>query len=229
MRQYLDKPQAVILAFFPSLTLGLLNTFYTEFLYQKGALWFWLADITQWIVVPFFCWFLVLRPNRITFPEIGFHTIYFKPRPPQSTDWIKFILTTVVLGIAYFPVASVLTRWLGNYANFGYGSVAAEASKLQIVSVLYFSITAAVIEEVVFRGLPGLYFAARFTGKSSRYVYVLVTTILFAATHSELGPSGVVAALTYGIAAAVLFLKLRNLWPIIFAHFVIDVYSFWPK
>jgi membrane protease YdiL (CAAX protease family) len=56
-----------------------------------------------------------------------------------------------------------------------------------------------------------------------------VTTILFAATHSELGPSGVVAALTYGIAAAVLFLKLRNLWPIIFAHFVIDVYSFWPK
>ncbi|MGZ8218369.1 CPBP family intramembrane glutamic endopeptidase [Methylomagnum sp.] len=52
---------------------------------------------------------------------------------------------------------------------------------------------------------------------------------LFAACHSEQGLHGVIAAWVYGLVAALLYVRLRSLWPLVFGHFVIDMIEFWPN
>jgi membrane protease YdiL (CAAX protease family) len=55
---------------------------------------------------------------------------------------------------------------------------------------------------------------------------VVATSIVFALVHWENGGPGLLAAGAYGFGAALLYLKLRNLWPLVVAHVVTDVISF---
>lgn len=227
MRPYLDKQSAVLLSIFPSVALGLLNTFYSQPLFKYDPALFWLADIAQWTIFPFFSWLLVLRPNRISISDFG---LCLLTNSTMNSIGLKvFVVAMIALWVADVPVEFVANRLMGNHADFGYGVVAAGYPKLWLLSVIYFSVTASLVEEVVFRGLPWLYFSTAISANHRQFWYVFATSIIFAATHSETGPPGMIASLSFGITAALLYAKLRNLWPIVAAHLVIDIYSFWPK
>lgn len=91
----------------------------------------------------------------------------------------------------------------------------------------YYSISAGLVEEVAYHGLPWLYWS-RFTFKRGKtFLYVLSTSILFAAAHSEQGPHGVVAAFSLGVVAAALYAEFQDLWPFVVAHIVTDLVSYW--
>jgi membrane protease YdiL (CAAX protease family) len=92
---------------------------------------------------------------------------------------------------------------------------------------LYLAITAGIVEEIFFRGLPFLYVIERFPAKIPTGTYVVTTALLFGAIHWENGGHEVVATFIYGVFAAAFYLKLRDLWPLIGAHALIDVWGFW--
>ena len=233
MLQYLDRQSAILLAVFPSIALGLLNTYWTEPLHNFSPTLFWAVDISQWLLVPFLVWLLVLRPNKITLAEIGFRSPQNHRKLLESFGGEEFALALFVLAFVYFFVDRVATAlvWahLGLEPGFGYGAVAQSSDHYRYVAALYFGITAAVIEEVVFRGLPWLYLSKNGAGGARKVVYVVITATVFAVTHSEQGLAGVISSGFFGVAAALIFLRTRNLYPVVASHFVIDVVSFWSK
>jgi hypothetical protein len=91
---------------------------------------------------------------------------------------------------------------------------------------LYFAITAAFVEEIMFRGLPWLWLSGYLEGNRLRWAYLLWSPLTFAGTHWENGSAQLVATLLYGVAASGWFLLLRSLWPLIIAHLAIDAYIF---
>jgi len=42
----------LLLAMLPSVSIGLVNGFYKESIYHLDPIWFWLADLTQFVFVP---------------------------------------------------------------------------------------------------------------------------------------------------------------------------------
>jgi membrane protease YdiL (CAAX protease family) len=92
--------------------------------------------------------------------------------------------------------------------------------------VLYFGVTAGVVEEIFFRALPLLYVKERFRNRVPLTGYVLTTSVLFGVAHWENGAHEVVATIIYGLLAGALYLKLRDLWPLVGAHALIDIWEF---
>jgi len=224
----LKRRTAILIAIFPCLVFGLLNDFYLRVVYDLGLKWFYLVDFLQWVVTPLCVWTFVLKPNGITLKDIGF-TFRVPGRSP-SVFAGDMVVAVVVLWLAYEPVRLIAYRFLWRYAaSFGFQDAIPQSFPWNAIVILYFSCSAALIEEGVFRGLFWAYFSNFSPKHYPKFWYVAVTSLLFASIHSEQGPHAVIAAFSYGIAASLLYLHFRNLWPLVFGHFIIDVMRFWPS
>jgi len=222
----IDKRSLVALAILPSLALGLLNDLYLESLYQHNVAWFWAADFTQFVIVPALMAFFLLKAGSITPRDYGFRP--FAPGMRIVDVAGLCLLTCAVFWLSYEPVKHIAYSLFRSHPEtFGYDSVIPQPLLLKIPVVLYFSLTAAFVEEAVFRGLPWLYFSQFNSGRRRAAVYVVSTALLFSAIHSEQGLPGMLAAFTLGVAAAMMYAKIQNLWPFVAAHFVTDLISFW--
>ena len=223
----LDGRSILLLAILPPFALGMLNQFYLESAYRHSKALFYVADSFQFVVVPMLVWFLVLRPAKIQLKDVGLRLPIFGAKPFETGG--LFLFVAIVLWIAYEPVNAIAYRYLWREAGiFGYGTVIPKSFPSNAVVVVYFSLTAAFVEEIVFRGLTWSYFSSALPAAWRVPAYIIVTSVLFAAIHSEQGPHGMIAAFSFGLAAAALFVKLKNLWPLVFGHFVGDVIAFWP-
>lgn len=222
-------PHAILLiAFLPSFAAGMLNQLYLEPAFRVSPALFFLVDAVQWIVIPLLVWFLVLRPAQIRLRDVGLRLPVLGARPFESL--VLFLLIAFLLWASYAAVEAIAYRFFSREAGlFGYGAAVPKTFPLNVLAVIYLSITAAVVEEAVFRGLTWNYFSKVVPARWLTLSYVIGSSILFAATHSEQGPHGMIAAMVYGMVAAALYVRLRDLWPLVFGHFVADIVSFWPK
>ncbi len=221
-----DRRTLLLAAIFPIVTTGLLNEFWVEPAYRHGVVWFYLADSLQWIVVPALVWLFVLRPGGIKPVEYGLDFAPYAKRPLDAVA--LFVFVALLLWLSYEPVKGVALRYLAPYANpFGYANTIPASFLGKAAGVIYFSVTAAVVEEVAFRGLTWAYLSLVFPLKHRAFWYIVLSSLLFASVHSEQGPHGVIAAFTFGLMAAFLYSRLQNLWPLVFGHCVGDVISFW--
>jgi membrane protease YdiL (CAAX protease family) len=149
----------------------------------------------------------------------------------ENESWVHFvgltIVLAVVLSLAYHfaqIIASVIIRPPETAPFF---KSAAPDGLFRFPVVLYLAITAGIVEEIFFRGLPLLYVIERFPAKIPTRTYVVTTALLFGSIHWENGGHEVVATFIYGVLAAAYYVKLRDLWPLIGAHALIDVWEFW--
>ncbi|RPI75440.1 MAG: CPBP family intramembrane metalloprotease [Desulfobacteraceae bacterium] len=220
------KRSMVVLAVFPIIAMALLNAIYVEDLYRSSVVWFWIVDGIQFLLVPGAAVFFLVKAGSIFPRDYG-----FKPFGPDLSVFQIIglcLLMCVVFWLAYFTVINTAYHYFWPFANhFGYSLLVPEPFLPKIGVVLYLSGTAALVEEAVFRGLPWYYFSLIRPNQRPILVYVLLTSILFSAIHSEQGPHGMIASFFLGIAAAILYAKIKNLWPFIVGHFILDVISFW--
>ncbi len=221
-----DRRSILLFAIFPSLAFGLLNDFWLDSIYRQGVGWFYLGDILQWIVVPGLVWLFILHPAGIKPKDFGLDFAQYRQRPFETLG--LFLFVALLLWVAYEPIKNIAYRYLWKYAGtFGYGNLVPASFPWHVFVVAYFAATAAVVEEVVFRGLSWAYVSLVVPKSNRNFLYITITSLLFAATHSEQGPHGMIAALSFGIVAASLYSKLQNLWPLVVGHFVVDLLSFW--
>lgn len=91
----------------------------------------------------------------------------------------------------------------------------------KIVWVLV-SLTAGFCEEVGFRGY--LMTRLRLLGKFNSWIIpVIVSALLFGASHSYQGFSNVIVLTIYGAMFSLLYIKTRSLWPCVIAHFLNNI------
>jgi len=208
--------------------IGLINGLYKEPLYNYSKVLYWLVDLAHFVVIPSILFLYLYKRFNVKPHSYGL----IKPTRayPLSEIIGASIFSAIILDLIYIATYEITySIFINNgYINpaFNYHSVI-PTGILNIPVVFYLAITAAVMEEIVFRGVPYKIIFNNDHIKYKKQIYVLVTSACFAAIHWENGYPDLISAFIFGLLAAWLFLTYKNLWPLIGAHFLIDFYTFW--
>lgn len=205
--------------------LGFANGFYIPPLFASNQVAFWLVDILQYWIVPLTILYLLYRNPGLVPRDYGLTAPDRNYPAWEMTGAGIFAAVVLVIVSTVFWFLGFLVFGAQDY-TFSFKQVVPEGA-LHIPVVLYLSITAGVVEEIFYRGLLWTAFSRMNLGRFKELSYVLIGSVLFAAIHWEQGLAGVVSTLAFGIVAAVLYLQLKNLWPMITAHILVDIYYFW--
>lgn len=222
----LDQRTLILLASAVLIAPGLLNGLYTEPLYEASRLAYWAADALQYVALPIAVAVLLIKRARLRPGDWGFKP--WRNRHGPLDYAALYLLICFMYWLAYVPVRTAAYAYLWKYAPaFGNWTAIPKAFWPHLLVVSYYSVSAGLVEEVAYRGLPWLYLSRFRFKRGKTALYVLSTSILFAAAHSEQGPHGVIAALSLGMVAAALYAEFRDLWPFVAAHVFTDLVSFW--
>ncbi len=219
------KHYFILIAVSPYLCLAFANGFYNPMLFSSQVEIFWLLEVTQMIIFPigaiyFLSKLMALKPRDYGLVRSGNH-------------YPAWEMIGAGLFSAIFLIMIGNASWYGGVILFGredfvfsFGMAVPEG-KWHIPVVIYFAASAGIVEEVIFRGLGWKVFSDLNLKRLKKPLYVIATSLVFAATHWEQGLAGIFSSFAFGVVAALLYLQLRNLWPMIAAHTLVDVYYFW--
>jgi membrane protease YdiL (CAAX protease family) len=220
-----DKSSAVLLSIFVLVAFGLLNGLYKETLNVLSPPAFWAVDVLRFVIVPVAVVAALWRYGNTSPKEYGLGS-RFGGMPPKKLFALTCVIA-LVLYLVYVPVNWVGRQlWWPQTPSFTYHDVIPEALAPRVLVVIYFSLTAAFVEEIAYRGLPWLYVSRHFRSPSVWW-YALVSSFFFGLIHYENGFHEVVATFVFGLVACHIYVKLRNLWPLVGAHLIIDLLTFW--
>jgi len=202
-----------------------LDGLFKEALYRRSPTLFWALDFIKFVLVPaivlaWLRWSHSVAPAR-----------YGIRRFDKSDHGLRVVaimlLLSVLLYFIYHHASKAIWRytWWLPQAAFTYPDSLPEGW-LHFPAVVYFGLTAGIVEEIFFRGLPLLYLRERFKGRDVRVAYVVATSVLFGLIHWENGVHEIIATGIFGALAAVAYLQLRNLWFLVGAHALIDIWTF---
>ena len=193
--------------------------------FNHSPVWFWLFDTFHFVLLPTALLVWLARVFLITPEKYGLVTV------AEHESWLHFAGLVVFVAIILYFIYQVADDFfwvifhrpetIPFYKNILPNGL------LRIPLVLYFAATAGLFEEIFFRGLPLLYFQSRYPSSIPRGKYVLGTSMLFGAIHWGNGAHEVLATFTYGVFASLFYLKLRDLWPLVGAHALTDLWEFW--
>lgn len=217
-----------IVVFFPVMVL-LSDGLYKRSI-QDGALII-LLDVTTFVIFPVICLLYAKRYLLVAPADYGF---LLKPKDNYAVVKKNVLLDvavcSLVLIFVYKVVVVISWNTIGSSGDGGnYGLFALiRNSENKIYWVLYMAITAALVEEIYFRGLLYKLLIDIFSDrKATSILYLLISTALFGAIHWEKGTYMVITTSVFGFAAAIFYLEYKYLTPLIVAHFVIDLYEFY--
>jgi len=188
---------------------------------------FWIVDLVFYSLVPLAALVHMKGRFRVTPSEYGL----------RSFDrWAEFFGTTLVFVFLLVAAYEIPIRigWIVLYHTgfaeladpfFSYHSVI-PAGLLHLPAVAYLSLSAGLLESILFIGLPWMLWRERF-GDLRGGSFALTSSVLFASVHWEQGALGVIGALVFGLVACRLYLKIGNLWPVVAAHALVDFVKFW--
>lgn len=195
------------------------NGVYLAPLSRLGMAPFWGADLAQWVLLPalLLAWLhrCGLRPR-----DYG-----FGPPGPLAPLLATTLLATLLFHLCFFGVRDLAARLLGDPTGFFALEDVFPGGALGRVAWLYSALSAGLVESVFFIGLPWLLWTRRQAGGAGQFC--LASAAVFALVHWEQGAHVVVAALAFGLVAAALFLRQRQLWAVGIGHVVVDLVAFW--
>jgi membrane protease YdiL (CAAX protease family) len=200
--------------------LGLVNSTWRNL--DAKAL-FWLADVSQFVVLPLAVVPILARKFEIGPRDYGFVSM-------QKSGVSAFnVITLAWVTLLLFLANELTRRYLWLYGDFARPEVAYQqlipSGPARPYVIVYFAVTAALVEEMVYRGL----FWRALSDLASRYrvvLYVIGSSLLFGAIHWENGWPEVIAAGVFSILACLIYLRIQTLWPLVLAHFVSDLRAF---
>lgn len=203
---------------------SLLNGFYNAKLYRLHPALFWIADFMLFAAVPMAIAYWLAKSSNIHPRNYGLQT------PPIGG--LELIASSLFLGILLFATY-FFARYLGwvvtwqwySEPDFTYGTALPNGA-LRILSTLYMSLSAGLMESVFYLALPW-YFWRNYLGFSGRRgLFVCLSSVVFASVHWEQGPHNMIAAFAFGFVACQLYWKVNDLWPIVGAHTAVDIVFF---
>ena len=209
----------------PFLLLHLTDGFWKTSLLNGALIKYWIFDFTMWVVVAFFSILILHRLTAIAPRDYGL-----------SADLgIKDIFYVLLLPLLSLFLVFAVAKELANHnlgfpkPYFDYALVLSSLGRAWIVGTFYLAITAAVWESIFFIGLPWLWLNRDNHASISRKVaFAFGSALLFAAGHWESGAPNATGVFFFHVLAVWWYFELRTLWPVIGAHFLLDLYYFWP-
>jgi len=121
-------------------------------------------------------------------------------------------------------VGTILLQSGAKEVTFDYSQTLGGKGALRITKVIYYSIGAGLVEEFYYRGLFKLLFKP---GRGRMILYVLLSAIIFSSVHWEGGFVKLFVSFLLGLIFAGAYLWIKNLWPLVVAHFLTDFFLFY--
>jgi len=219
---YISRVSMVITPFF---LFGMINGIYNGALAKTSPLLFWLVDMLGWIALPSVILFYIYRYYGIGLHDYGLARLSSPYQRREIFHWS--FLATFILSIYYFAFGWLAWEFIDAPAvMFSYSGMVPDGGA-HYVAIFYLAITAAVFEEIFFRGLIWRLVFSSNIRYNKAIVYIAISSILFGLVHWENGLPEIISAMVFGVVACVLYLRLRNLIPLMVAHFFIDIVNFW--
>ena len=136
------------------------------------------------------------------------------------------VLVAIVLVLAWYIFWYIGLIFFGREDfQFSFDLVIPEGT-LRIPVIIYLAISAGFAEEIVFRGFTWSAISELKIEVLQKPLYLMFSSLLFAAVHWEQGAAALLGSFGFGLAAAAFYLQLNNLWPLIAAHSIADIYFF---
>jgi membrane protease YdiL (CAAX protease family) len=205
----------------PFLAVNLLDGFTKPALANIPAL-FWVYDVTKWILLPAVTLFAMRMWCNARLSDFGLQG------PGKRWSMVQLSVLTVLfsaLAMSYFGFQTLALRLFPGGATFDLGEVMPLGSAYLPV-VLYLCVTAAIVEELFYRGVLLEAMAPAGSGAGRAAGYVALSSMLFGLSHFENGSAEILATGLYGVVAALFALRVRNLWPLMVGHFATDFVAF---
>lgn len=204
-------------------TLQLLNGFFILKLHQYNSTLFWLYDVFQFIILPLALLFILYTHFNI---KPGSYGLSIPETTQKKKNLILIIIyCTILLQLFSFVSYEVTKAFIVDIPYKNYQSVIPTGA-LRIPTILYMSLSAAIVEEIIYRGLLFIILKNIINEKKFDFVYIFTTALLFTVVHWENSAADIVSSFVYGVIAATLYLQYKNLIPIIIAHFIINLVVF---
>ncbi len=224
----LTAADAILIGSAAHVLLSVVDGFFKEELYRYSGVAFWIFDFSKFVAIPVVVMVWLWRGHSIAPATYGL-------KPFRDTDdWVRLLGLTVFVGIVLYAVYKIIgdmaTYWVARMLDQApvsqFYSAVQPRGWLHFPVALYYGVTAGIAEEVFFRGLPLLYIRERFGDRLPGWIYVVVTSTLFALAHWENGWDEVIATFAFGVTASLFYLQLRDLRPLIAAHALMDTWDF---
>jgi membrane protease YdiL (CAAX protease family) len=183
---------------------------------------FWAADFACFVVIPLIL-FIWIRPIEFSSP-----TLPVKNKRPYF--FISYIV--IFQALACMIILLFTCNWGQRFGSMieiaypnllpstlDYASKLPSNSEYKLVFALYFGLTAGVVEEFFFRGV-----IKKITDsyKRSHLTFVVTSTLTFASIHWAAGITALSISAAAGFSMALLYLKFRDLKPLMLGHFLYD-------
>jgi membrane protease YdiL (CAAX protease family) len=200
------------------------GNFFRRDIYALSPPLYWIFDFLKFVVVPTGAAVVLARRYAILPKHYGLRW------EASREDWGHFLGLTIflalILNLVYYTTQQAALLVFRPEPITGFYNDINPRGLLRVPVTLYLAVTAGIVEEVVFRGLPLLYLEHRYPNAVPRRTYLFGTALCFGLIHWPNGPHEFVATFVFGLLAAAIYLRLRDLWPLVAAHILIDVYNF---
>lgn len=202
----------------PTAALLALNGLYLGAAFRASVPLFWFLDLAQFVLVPLASLWALSRFAGVRPRDYG-----LGPLAGAQPGWVALlayagVIATFAYGYGLARILALFVPWDWPATAFVYVQAFPNHAAASLALLAYLSVSEALAEEVVFRGLPALWLRAR--------AYPLASAAAFAAIHWESGTREVVATFLLGVLLAALYLRTRNLWPFVAGHAVTDMLAF---
>lgn len=171
---------------------------------------FWNSDLTKWLVVVVFFGWVVFAEKR-PLESMGFRTPSFK----------ALIYGGIGGGIAAFLFGNVLGGWLVGLLELEPSSETMnELLSLPLHQRFSIAATAAITEELLYRGYPIERLEESF---GNLWLAGSLSILLFVGVHLPVWTyTAIIPMSLISLVLVLLYVRYRNLWVVILAHFVVD-------
>jgi len=155
-----------------------------------------------------------------SFQKIGLKNQYSMIRL-LGISLVLFVIVEPILDFLIQPLVNRLTGEIPDYTAFDI--VKHDFSKFSMY-LIFIWISAAIGEELLFRGFMFNQFNILFPEFSKKTLAIIIlTSILFALPHLYQGLSGIILTFIFGLIFSVIYIKFNyNIWIIILLHGLVD-------
>ena len=173
-------------------------------------MYFWVADIFCFVVLPVG---LVIALKLPLLPQYAIGDKKPKRETNGTVIFLSFILSLVlwaVYGISEYVVSTQMRGLLEILpARISYTSHIPKSGFWAVCVVVYFALTAGLVEEYFFRGLLNM--AMPKMNKGATFTFVVMSTICFASIHWGGGAKNLISCFWAGLVLALAFVRTRDI------------------
>ena len=214
----MTRARAAAWAIVPTAALLALNGLYLEAAFAASPALFWLLDALQFALVPLASLWVLARFAGVRPRDYGLGRLDGGQGAVAAVLVFALSIVVFVYGYGLARVLTLSLPWEWPASAFLYPRAMPRNVPGALAVLAYLVVSTALVEEIVFRGLPALCLPAR--------LYPAVSAALYALIHWESGTREVVATLLLGVVLAGLYLRVRNLWPFVAGHAVNEMLAF---